>query len=68
MLPGQSLPPLAHINIRVSGIIPAPAAEVWGIVRAFGSVSDWMAPIGLERITSTLLVRSLGAEYSSSRR
>ena len=28
-------------------------------VRAFGSVSEWMGPVGMERITSSLLVRSL---------
>ena len=26
-------------------------------VRAFGSVSEWMAPVGMERITSSLLVQ-----------
>ncbi len=56
MLPHQTLPPLAHVSVRVSGVVPAPVAEVWKIVRGFGTVSDWMAPVGLERISSTLLV------------
>lgn len=57
MLPGQTLPPLAHVSVRVSGVVPSPLAEVWKVVRGFGTVAQWMAPIGLERITSDLLVR-----------
>lgn len=56
MLPPQTLPPLAHVNVRVSGVVPTPIAEVWKLVRGFGTVSEWMAPVGLERITSNLLV------------
>ena len=56
MLPHATLPPLAHVSVRVSGVVPAPIAEVWKNVRSFGTVSEWMAPVGLERITSALLV------------
>jgi hypothetical protein len=57
MLQQQTLPPLAHVKLRVSGVVPAPAAEVWKIVRAFGTASEWMAPVAMERISSSLLVR-----------
>lgn len=35
-----------------------PLAQVWKTVRSFGTVADWSAPIGMERITSILLVHS----------
>ena len=98
MLTQHSLPPLSHVEIRTSGIIPAPIADVspaclmillmvphseaavsmatykalkdlvvrltilhtvvqvWKTVRSFGTVADWSAPVGMERITSMLLV------------
>ena len=33
--------------------------QVWRTVRAFGSVANWSAPVGLECITSDLLVCAL---------
>ena len=34
--------------------------QVWKTVRSFGTVADWSAPIGMERITSILLVSQPG--------
>ena len=34
--------------------------QVWKTVRSFGTVADWSAPIGMERITSILLVSLSG--------
>ncbi|EIE20414.1 hypothetical protein COCSUDRAFT_43861 [Coccomyxa subellipsoidea C-169] len=42
--------------------------EVWKIVRGFGTVSDWMAPVGLERISSTLLPGSIEGQLGALRR
>jgi len=37
----------------------AVTTQVWKVVRAFGQNAQWSAPVGLENITSDLLVRVL---------
>lgn len=33
---------LAQVRVRVSGIIAAPLSTVWGIIRSFSQLSDWL--------------------------
>ena len=40
-----------------TGVIPGPVEEVWAVVRCFGNVSRWLAPVGDSKILSELLVR-----------
>ena len=52
---------LCHTSVRASAIVPAPLDEVWEIIRNFGGVSDWVAPVGFSSLHSELLVCSRSA-------
>ena len=46
---------LTTATVRVSGIVPAPVAEAWAVVRSFGEVHRWFPDGGV--CHSELLVR-----------
>ena len=52
-----ALPGLAHVEVKVSGVILAPLSNVWGIVRSFANLSTWLAPFNGSSVRSELLVR-----------
>ena len=53
----------AHLHAVVSynclSLTCMSPTQVWGAVRGFGSIAQWSAPVGLERISAELLVSSL---------
>ncbi|KAK9789190.1 hypothetical protein WJX73_000553 [Symbiochloris irregularis] len=36
----------AHTVVRTSAIVPASLEDVWEVIRIFGNVADWVAPVG----------------------
>lgn len=53
---------MSSANALVSGIIAADVESVWGKVKAFTSIQDFILPTGGQRLISEILVSELLVE------
>lgn len=63
---GLPQPGLVHVRVKVSGVISAPLAPVWGIVRSFANLGSWLEPVNGASMRTELLVCSAAAAKSCS--
>lgn len=52
---GLPQPGLVHVRVKVSGVISAPLAPVWGIVRSFANLGSWLEPVNGASMRTELL-------------